>query len=111
MTIEKETPLMTIVIAVRVVDEWMDFLDRFDMQIATTVWAEHEQVEEYLYQRAQFHYENHKVFRRALRQSGDKGRDALYAFMYHWMTSHMIKSFPQLRGNVPSTINGTTGTV
>jgi hypothetical protein len=110
--IEQETPLLPFVIAQRVVDDWLDWLERTQGPgFANKIWKRHEAIEAYLEQRAEYHYANDKQFSRKLHVPGDECLDILYAFMYHWMTAQMIASFPQLRGTVPASINGTSGVV
>lgn len=49
-----------------------------------------------LAKRAQTIYDCNTAFRAGVRRSGERGRDYLYAFMRHWISSEVRKSLPEL---------------
>lgn len=42
----------------------------------------------YLCERAETHYQYNKDFNKSVKAKGNKGRDYLYMFMYHWVGAH-----------------------
>jgi hypothetical protein len=42
----------------------------------------------YLCERANTHYQYNKSFNKDVKAKGNKGRDYLYMFMYHWVGAH-----------------------
>lgn len=68
-TIEKDTALLPYVIADRVASDYP---------------VVYEELTEFLANKAERCYARNKHFAKGVRRAGDRGRDFLYAFMYHW---------------------------
>lgn len=101
-TIETDTPLIVDIIAEKVRDEWQAWLQVAYPAVAEKVQAKEKEVADYLESRANRLYAVNAGFKHLVRGKGDKGRDYLYATMYHWMAGNMFRSFPQIpRHSVP----------
>lgn len=113
MTLDRDTPMLPLVMADRVVSRWIWWLDSVGRpSLARQVAGKEGEVAAYLADKAEWHYQHALLFRTKMQsRRGNQARDTLYAFMYHWMTAAMQRSFPELRGSVPSEVNGTRGTV
>jgi hypothetical protein len=47
-------------------------------------------------------YAHNDKFRRALKRDGDRGRDWLWSFMRHWLSSLILQHRPQLHSRLPA---------
>jgi hypothetical protein len=95
-TIEEETDLLPELIAQIVaektvhfahkpeIDNWGNLNDKAKAELNERTKAEQIKVEEYLVLRAETTFQYNECFRKNVKANGNKGRDHLYLFMYHW---------------------------
>lgn len=106
-TIEKDTPIQPLVVADRVVRDWMSAVDAIYPDVVEQLGKKEYEIAEYLADNANRIYASNLNFRERLQASGNKGRDALRAFMFHWMTAQVIKSFPVVKlAKIPRSVTG-----
>ena len=95
-TIEEETDLLPELIAQIVaektvhsalkteIDNWENLDEKAKAKLETKTKAEQTKIEEYLVLRTETTFQYNERFRKNVRANGNKGRDHLYLFMYHW---------------------------
>jgi hypothetical protein len=106
-TIETDTPIIPTVVADSVVSDWLDWLQEADHKVFRSCLPKSEKLAEYLASEAERLYKVNIRFAKKIRGAGNQGRDMLKSFMFHWMTSKMIKSFSQIKLNsVPRNLTG-----
>lgn len=96
-TIKTDTPIIVGIIAEKVRDEWQAWLQVAYPAVAKRVQDKEKEVADFLESKANHLYAVNKTFKRTVRGRGNRGRDYLYAIMYHWMLANMLRSFPQVR--------------
>jgi hypothetical protein len=96
-TIEEETDLLPELIAEIVAEKtiheafktelakWEKLDDGAKIELDRKIKAEQTSVEEYLVLRANTTFQYNTTFRKDIKSKGNKGRDTLYMFMYHWV--------------------------
>lgn len=106
-TIESDTPIMPIAVADRVVGDWLIWLEGYDQKISKVARTKSDAMANYLADKAESIYKVNKRFAKQMQGKGNSGRDLLESFMFHWLTSQMLKSFPSLKLNkIPRGITG-----
>lgn len=106
-TIETDTPIMPGVVADRVVGLWIDGIESLYPDVAQQAQRKTDQLADYLADEANRLYGVNARFRKNIQASGNKGRDLLTSFMFHWMTARMLKSFPVVKlRSLPKNITG-----
>ncbi len=61
-----------------------------------------------LYKQAEVVYASNKSFAKKIKAKGNKGRDALYSFMRHWLAALLKKKHPLIYKKIPRSFD--TGT-
>jgi hypothetical protein len=96
-TIEKDTPIIVGMIAENVAmykyfeknkvpkQDQPELIKKADETIA--------KLEKHLEQKANTVYKNNQMFKKQLKQRGNKGRDALYMYMEHWADAYLGKGY------------------
>lgn len=93
--IEDDTPILPHIVADAVIGE----VERCTpLELST---AEERDLADRLADRANAVYAKNDRFRRKIRGRGDLGRDALYAFMRHWLASELKKIRPRVFAQLP----------
>lgn len=106
-TIVKDTPIMPAVVADNVVGKWLNAIEDRYPDIAARAQKVSDQLADYLAAEAERLYKVNPNFRKHIQASGNKGRDMLISFMFHWMTARMCKSFPVIKlRDVPRAVTG-----
>jgi len=96
---EDETALMPEIVAETVYDEFMSFVPE---ELYESVYEMRDGYIDTLADRARSIYEANEDFRKKLNASGDRGRDTLYMFMRHWLSSLVNKGASDLYQYIPS---------
>jgi hypothetical protein len=97
-SIGEDTPIMPAVVADCVVDELL----RFVGSEAFTRLGIHRELADKLAQRAEEVYLHNATWRKLIRSRGNRGRDALYSFMRHWMADHIARTDTALYARFPA---------
>lgn len=92
--IADDTPILPMVVAKSVVDE-------VDRCYPLPPGRAKDELPGKLAHHANLVYENNAAFRRKIRARGDKGRDALYAFMRHWLAAELHDTQPAIYRRLP----------
>lgn len=92
MPIDSDTPILPFIVADGVVSQLAAYLG----QELPAGYAERLTVE------ADRIYAANPRFRKTIRADGNKGRDALYAFMRHWLSACIAKDDPALFRRLPT---------
>ncbi|HSX23393.1 MAG TPA: hypothetical protein VLE97_11520 [Gaiellaceae bacterium] len=93
--IEGDTPILPHIVADAVIGE----IERCTpLELSA---AEERDLADRLADRANAIYANNDRFRRKIRARGNAGRDALYAFMRHWIASELKKTRPRVFAQLP----------
>lgn len=91
-TIETDTPILPLVIAVSVVDSVSGFL-KVELP---------ESLSDRLAAKAERIYQVNPWFRRRIRGQGNAGRDSMYVFMRHWLYGILERESPRLAARLPA---------
>lgn len=96
-TIDQDTPIIPEMIAETVandyvrlffkkeISEWNNLNEKQKEELNKKTDDAEKSLTEYLVDKANFHYQYSEKFNKDILAKGNKGRDTLYMFMYHWV--------------------------
>ena len=106
-SIETDTPIRPVLVADKVVSDWLNAVKTLYPNEVDLASKKEYEIADYLEANANRIYVANATFRKQIQAPGNKGRDTLRAFMFHWMTAQMLKSFKTIKlAKVPRSVTG-----
>lgn len=106
-TIDTDTPIIPLIVADTVVGVWLASAEKKYPKVVKTATPAMDKIASYLESEANRLYGTNPKFKKLILAPGNKGRDMLRAFMFHWLTARMLRSFPEIKlSQLPREITG-----